>query len=126
MHKKFYHAVQVLAQPPNVQEALFPDFVEVPDELALNWEEALRDKSFGAFFDKLTDTQKTTINKLDSYISSVSGTEVENIWTMQSLHNGEEWKTIRALAADVILEMGWAIDITITPRKDVVYIKDED
>lgn len=34
---------QAIAQQPAIQIKLFPNFVEVADELALGWEEALRE-----------------------------------------------------------------------------------
>ena len=49
MVEKMYYIVQALAQPAQIQEDLYPYFVEVADELAIDWEEVTNDENFSKY-----------------------------------------------------------------------------
>jgi hypothetical protein len=96
---------QAIAQPYEIQKRLFPDFVCVADELALEWESAL--DSLHSSFDNntLTCDQKAAIENLDNYIVSISG--FEQHWCDEALCHGLEWRKIRDMAYHILVKMGW-------------------
>ena len=101
-------SVLALAQPADIQESLFPDFVLVADELALNWEQALdvlnsEDASF-------TPHQKESIETLDGLILAISGSEHLEFWIDDALRTFPEWEQIRFAAAAVARSFGWPIE----------------
>jgi hypothetical protein len=98
-------SVRALAQPPEVQRKLFPSFVCVPDELALDFEEGL--DLAGVAASGLTRAQKAALDELDRIISSVSGPAHPEVWADEALEDREEWRLIRKAAQDLIRAMGW-------------------
>lgn len=110
--------IQALAQQPDIQIALFPSFVNVPDELALIWEEALRELDNSKIV--LSNEQKNLIRCLDDYISSISGISNIDIWDIDALYHSIEWKNIRKLAKQVGIKMGW--QLTPPNKNEEIYI----
>lgn len=109
--------VQYFAQPSEVQKSLFPDFANVADELAVEWEVALE-----GFDDVLlTDKQKQAIKALDDYMLSISGPANIQYWNNEALCHGKEWDIMRSLAEDILHVMGWGNEIP--PKSRAIYIK---
>lgn len=71
-------SVQALAQPANVRETLFPRFVAVGDELALQFDDALR--GFDAHHDSVSEEQRVALKVLDQYLLSLSGLKHAEFW----------------------------------------------
>lgn len=106
MLEKLEWATRAIAQEPETQRTLFPSFVEVADELALAWEEALIE--LGAKIDLLGEAQQVAVRALDTYMSSVSGPANYHVWTIEGLESASEWVVMRNLARNVLREIGWA------------------
>jgi hypothetical protein len=109
MMKKLEWAARALAQPHDVQESLFPDFVEVADELALSWEEAFWpfEKNPSIFSAEFSEEQQQAILELNRYMGSISGEDHLDLWTMKALAASDEWKLLRKLARRVLTVMKW-------------------
>lgn len=58
---KFEWVTQVIAQPYEVQKSLFPDFANIADELAVEWEMVLEELDYSGVFSSLTDAQQFVI-----------------------------------------------------------------
>ncbi|MDA8490968.1 hypothetical protein, partial [Kluyvera sp. Awk 3] len=98
---------RAFAQSSTVQKSLFPDFVNVADELALEWELALEDINN----DLLSDEQKSSIKVLDDYMLSISGSENVQYWNDDALCHSDEWNKMRELAKIILDAMGWDNDV---------------
>lgn len=99
---------QAISQPDNIQVRLFPEFVEVADELALGWEQAFEELPIART--TLTEKQLEAIMKLDSYMASVSGPANAHVWEIAALFGAPEWSALRRLAIDLLEEMHWKLE----------------
>ncbi|MCC6527086.1 MAG: hypothetical protein IT373_30845 [Polyangiaceae bacterium] len=98
-------AVRALAQSANVQTTLFPPFVVVGDELATDFEEAVR--SCAVDDSGATTVQRDALQRLSSYLTAFSGPPNEDLWLdPAALATDERWKQIRVLALEVVLAFG--------------------
>jgi len=98
--------VQALAQPAAVQIALFPDFAVVGDELAVQFDVALRD--YRAFSPTAEEAQLRSLAVLDDYLAELSGPEDERFWwDRAALGSDMRWQRIRDLARDVLAMFDW-------------------
>jgi hypothetical protein len=101
-------AVQSLALNAAEQIDLYPNFVEVADELVLEFDECWRSFKSTQAVEHLANHQVAALTALDSYIESISGPSHEEIWTVNALSVKPEWQTIRSLAKSTLLTFGWA------------------
>ncbi|MBU8898708.1 hypothetical protein KRR26_24155 [Corallococcus sp. M34] len=104
---RFQWSVQALAQDAGVQFCLFPWFVCVPDELALEFDECLQgfaDSGLAAVF---SPGQVDAIRELDRHLAAISGAENKQFWTDEALEGAPEWSEIRATARLLLERMNW-------------------
>jgi len=110
VYQMFQWAVQALVQPPEIQRALFPSWVVVADELALDfyhlWE-AFEDH----FGDSLSREQREAIKALDDLLDEMSGPGKPELWTDEGCLNHPKWWEVRRLAADVLRVFGWPLEV---------------
>lgn len=109
--------VQSLAQSCEIQKSLVPDFANVADELAVEWEMALEEIDDTL----LTDKQKQAIKALDDYMLSISGPANIQYWNNEALCHSKEWDMMRSLAEDILCVMGW--EKNIPPKSRAIYVK---
>jgi hypothetical protein len=103
-------AVKALSQPHKIQEALFPDFVEVADELALTFEEAMMPyTNCPNGLDVLTIAQRAALLNLDNCLARMSGQANFQNWTMEALVDSVEWENVRNFAKQVLIVMNWSL-----------------
>jgi hypothetical protein len=107
VQERFRWSVLALTQEADVQMKLFPDFVVVADELALNWESA--PEKLRTSEPEISDSQKSPIEKLDQLISAISGPEHLEFWEDDALSERIEWDEIRLAARAVAQAFGWPI-----------------
>jgi hypothetical protein len=62
--ERWKNSVQLLACPAEIQLGKFPDFVQAPDELALDFDN-FRTAFEGNFGAELTDKQRSCLNSID-------------------------------------------------------------
>lgn len=78
---------------------MFPGFVEVADELALNFEEGLKPYvDIPGGLDIFTVAQRAALLDLDDYLTRMSGLDNLHNWTMEALADSTKWETVRNLA----------------------------
>lgn len=114
---KLEKIVQSFAQPCEMQKSLFPDFANVADELAVEWETALEEID-GML---LTDKQRQAFNVLDEYMLSISGPSNIRYWNNEALCHSNEWCAMRNMAEEIILVMGWKK--TPPNKSQAIYVK---
>ena len=114
---------QVIALPYETQKSLFPDFVNVADEIAIEWEMALDELNDSNVASFITFQQRALINKLDDYILSISGSNNIQYWNNDALCKSPEWQKMREMAMDILSIMKW--EKIIPPKSDAIYITDK-
>lgn len=114
---------QAIAQPCEVQKGLFPSFVNVADELAIEWESSLLDLlQKPSILSLFTQAQLDTIYSLDSYMATISGEKNIQYWDNIALCSCIEWEKMRNMAKDILWIMSWP---NIVPEKDQdIYINE--
>ena len=110
---------QVIAQPYEIQKSLFPDFANVADELAVEWEGALDELNITS----ITDEQRSVIKKLDDYMLSISGPANIQYWNNTALCKSVEWQRMREMAIDILSIMHW--EKTVPAKPKVIYINQD-
>jgi hypothetical protein len=117
MEKNLEWVARALAQTASEQKKLYPDYVLVPDELAMDWEYAF-DR---ADFSSMNEKQWQSIKILHDYLLSKSGPLNARVWENESLHTAVEWQHIRRLARAVLQAMNWS---PTNPGKngDTIYV----
>lgn len=117
LHLKY--SLQALAQTANVQINLFPDFVQVADELALDfnyWHLVVLQNNH-----ELTDYQKDLLLALDDYLSEISkGVLKEELWTIDALQERSEWEKVRVFARKILEEFKWKLDLPLFDRNQYI------
>lgn len=111
---------QVIALPCETQKSLFPDFVNVADEIAIEWEMALDELNDLSVASSITSGQKALINKLDDYMLSISGSNNIQYWNNDALCKSPEWQKMREMAMDILSIMKW--EKIIPSKSDAIYI----
>lgn len=102
--RRFMWAVQALALPALQQRQLFPQFAEVADELALDYEEAWR--TYSTVLEPLTSpAQQASVAALTELLQAMSGSQ--RLWTDEALETAAEWGRVRELAGGVLQAMAW-------------------
>ena len=116
---KLKYSLQALAQPASIQLKLFPDFVQVADELALDFEHRHSVVAQNSF--DLTSSQKESLAHLDALLSNMSkGIFTEELWTDNALRDRHEWEEVRSLAKETLKEFNWALDEPPVDRNQYV------
>lgn len=113
---------QVIAQPYEIQKSLFPDFANVADELAVEWERAL-DELDELNITSITDEQRSVIKKLDDYMLSISGPANIQYWNNTALCKSVEWQRMREMAIDILSIMHW--EKTVPAKPKAIYINQD-
>jgi hypothetical protein len=101
--------VQALAQPATIQVSLFPDFVCVCDELALEFDAALR--AFRATNAVMSPSEETSLVALDAYLDELSGPENQELWDTARLESDVRWERIRVLARAILTAFSWPDEV---------------
>ena len=111
--------VQALAQPALVQVSLFPEFAVVGDELALQFDDALR--AYSASGLTAEPSQLQSLKQLDDYLAELSGPENERFWLDRTvLFSDARWHRIRDLARAVLASFNWPDETP--PRDGATYV----
>jgi hypothetical protein len=115
--QKFTWALQALAQPADVQIQLYPNFVCVADELALEYNVFLVAVLVN-HSQQFSSTQVQTLQSLDAFLNQMSGSENKSHWTNDALRNDGKWAQVRILAEEALNELGWTKSVPpISPKE---------
>ncbi|HEV2596822.1 hypothetical protein [Sphingopyxis sp.] len=118
MRNQLQHAVLALAQPAEVQLALFPDFVCKADELALDFEDGLYE--LVGHESDVSAEQRAALDALDSLLVSMSGQHNAAFWTDEAVRSDEKWEDIRSAAKATAKIFGW--ELRPPPPSGAIYI----
>ena len=103
--KKIKWILQALAQPAHIQISLFPNFVNVADELALEWGECF--DLVNRKWDFFSSDQLMLIRSLDAQIVKMSGVFNISLWNNEALSSACEWQVVRQLAKELLDIFEW-------------------
>jgi hypothetical protein len=111
---RYKWAVQALSQAADVQLSLFPNFVVVADELALDYEEGYL-QLLETWPGKLTPIQREAVEKLEAHLLAMSGPNHPHLWTNEGLLS-EQWAECRRLSKRVLEVMEWPLELPPADR----------
>ena len=114
-------SLQALALPAPTQHALFPSFVCVADELALDFDDSLKATAPHTSF---TPEQRASLKALDDLIAQMSGQQHAEFWTDSALASHPTWQQIRDLAQRTLDTFQW--DLQPPPLGRAIYVKGRD
>ncbi len=99
---------------------MFPEFANVADELAVEWQIAL-DELNDLSMISITDEQWSAIKKLDTYMLSISGSVNIQYWNNDALCQSAEWQKMREMAIDILSIMQWEKTVPEKPKAIYIY-----
>lgn len=117
---KIKWVTQAIAQPCEIQKSLFPDFANIADELAVEWEMALNELNDSQVASLFSSEQKLAVKNLDDYMLSISGAANIQYWNNDALCRSVEWQKMRKMAIDLLLIMNW--ENVVPAKADALYI----
>lgn len=108
MFERLQYATQALAAPADVQLQLYPAFAARPDELALDYGEALARAMTQPEWDrKVRGAGRELLLKLEDWLNQMSVPERHHVWTERGLREAPEWAAIRATASAALALLNW-------------------
>lgn len=112
----FRWAVYCLAQPAEMQLSLLPEFVCKADELALTFDDGLRE--LGRERSELSPHCQASLDALEAWLCQMSEAGDEGLWTDNAVRNHPSWRVVRLLATAVLAAFEWDAPEP-SPRQDV-------
>ncbi len=97
---RLIQSLQLLAACYEQQVNALPDFVDVPDEVALTFSEALLLADPLVKEGLITTGQQAGLKQLDALLEQMS--DNKNLWTLTSLQASPEWEYVRHLAENIL------------------------
>jgi len=99
-------SLRLLGSDFDVQVGVLPKFVHIPDEIALTYGDAflLADQVLSA--GRITQGQYSRLKEIDDVLDSMSGHDYAELWTLEAMQNGPEWKRLRSMARETLQELG--------------------
>ena len=101
--------LKLMALSPEKQIQILPDFVDVPDEIALAYDDIylmipqiVKEKVISIRIHKL-------LEDLNQLFNDMSGNTF--FWSMEYFEHGESWKNVRQLASSILEELDEVNDI---------------
>ena len=102
MRFKLVEIIKLLSSDCQDQIASFPDFVCIPDEMALLFDETYQ---LVGQISGLPQVTLSTLKKIDTILDNMSD-DNENVWQTEALIKDSRWITIRNLAKNVLDDLG--------------------
>ncbi len=93
-------AIQLLAADYEAQIKQLPDFVHIPDELALIYSESVLLAEQIARTSLITQDQVAKLRELDLALEDMS--REKSLWTLEAVRNSAEWQRIKSMAKDLL------------------------
>jgi hypothetical protein len=94
-------SLQLLAADPETQIQSLPEYVHIPDEIALIFSDTFlliyqnKDSLF------LSDSQFQKLTEIDKYLNEMSE-ENHQIWTLEAIKENDKWKKLRKMALEIL------------------------
>src|SRR5688572_32607527 len=105
-------ALQALAIPASDQMRLFPDFVVVADELALDFDQ-WQTVVLGNYDGELSTEQTSSLSEIDRTLDRMSRSGADftpELWTEVALSSNRHWADLRRLAGAALEAFGWPVE----------------
>ena len=102
--KMIIESVKLMAADYEIQIQQFPDFVHIPDEIALTFNECILFVEQVCNVGLINDSQIAELRKLDS-IFDVLDRDAKN-YTLDALESGSQWQEIRSISRDILESFG--------------------
>src|ERR1700680_1498632 len=100
------NATRLLASDADGQERAFPDFVQVPDELALNFDDAFRLRDQLEASGHLTRQQVEALERVDRLLEEMTNRHEHSLWTLEALRASPDWQALRVEARSALGALG--------------------
>jgi hypothetical protein len=110
----FAWAVQALAQNAATRIGLYPSFVAVGHELAVDHDDAYR-SFMQVSAGLLSESQREAVTALDNQLQYMTDLGDEELWDWQGVEERIEWAKVRMLANTALEVLGW--DSTPPPKE---------
>ena len=100
-------SLRLAALPAEEQIAALPDFVDVPAEVALLYDDAFRLVPQIREAGLITDEQEESLVRLDRLHRDMGiATDKDWLWTVDAMRSDERWARSRRLAAEALAALG--------------------
>lgn len=93
-------SLQLLAAPYEQQIKAFPHFVDVPDEIALTFDDVYTFADALVRESLLTSEQKDAVEQLNTYLDQLS--DKKDQWTLSALQTSSQWNRVRDMASNTL------------------------
>lgn len=97
--------VWALSLEAQAQEALYPSYVCVADELVLELDECIEGSIAAGV--SLDPKVKDALSELDQHVERMSGVHNLHLWNSEALRGAAEWRVVRELARAVRETASW-------------------
>jgi len=104
--ERLRHALQALAATPEEQAELLPEFVCEADELALEFDNWLKE-AIAKYAAEMSAEQIAALEAVDRLLDEMSGKHRTNLWTAAALRDDGRWSRVRSLACTALERFGW-------------------
>jgi hypothetical protein len=96
-------ALRLVAIPPAEQIAALPDFVHVPDEIVLLYDDAFKLVPQIREAGLIDEDQVEVLAELDRLFNDMSvAADKDHLWTVEAMSADERWETSRQIAANAL------------------------
>ncbi|WP_372999857.1 hypothetical protein [Lutispora sp.] len=97
-------SIQLLAAGYTIQASVLPDYVHIPDEIALTFDDTYIFAENLVKDNLINKEVKNELDNLNSLLEQMSS--LKELWTMDSLEAAEAWQNVRELATGVLKMLG--------------------
>jgi hypothetical protein len=104
LFERLKQSLQLLACAPEIQLRYFPDFVHMPDEFALDFEN-FRTACVGKFRSEMSAEQLSCLDSVGESFERMKG-----CFTNDAVMNSRDWRHVRASASEALKAFGWPLD----------------
>lgn len=94
-------SLRLLAAPASVQRDSFPDWVAIPDEIALTFSDTYDVAPIG----ELPDQARAALEQIAERLERMWGEEGSDIWDERALRSSTSWQDLRQLASLALREL---------------------
>ena len=104
--ERLIQAIQLLAADYETQIGILPDFVHIPDELALTYGDCFLFADDIAEAGLIEEEVLVRLKELDDTFEHLSRKGNEAFWTLSRLRDSDEWQCIRSMASKLLVVLG--------------------
>jgi hypothetical protein len=103
---RLIQCLQLVASDAEEQISVFPDFVDIPDEIALEYDRMLTWLDDYHSEEMITEEQKRRLKQIDDLFTGMSHDKSKSYWDLEALRNLPEWEQARMQARDLLKSLG--------------------